>query len=80
MRASEASFAVENPDDGARTGAALSSSVPNSESVPSRLSITSISRLCSGQSMCDAVLICQKPWPWPPLKNVTLFAWVCPAT
>ena len=55
--------AFAGPGAGAATGAAESSIVPNSDRVPSRLSMISIRRACSGQSMCDAVLICQKPSP-----------------
>ena len=50
-------------------GASWSSIVPQIESVPSRLSTRSSSRDCCGQSMCDAVVICQKPPSARPLAS-----------
>ena len=60
-------------------GAAVSSSVANRDNVPSRLSISWISRLCCGQSMCEAVLISQNR-RWPLRNSSTRLACVCPAT
>ena len=48
--------------------------------VPSRLSATSISRACWGQSMWEAVLISQKPPPPSRWWAQTLLEWVCPLT
>ena len=84
MRLSDASWRSDSviafPGAGASAGAALSRIVPKIDSVPSRLSITWISRLCCGQSTCDAVLISQNPRPRRPSKNVTSFSCVWPAT
>jgi hypothetical protein len=52
VRPSDASWTALNPSalpgGGAAAGAAESRIVPNSDSVPSRLSMTSIVRLCWG--------------------------------
>ena len=50
------------PLGGAAAGATLSSSVPNSDSVPSRLSISSSSRSWCGQSASADVRTTQKPF------------------
>ena len=67
------------PGAGAAIGAAWSSTVVNSDSVPSRLSMTSIRRLCCGVSACEAVLICQKPLRPRLIRSIRLSC-VWPAT
>ena len=58
--------------------------VPNIDSVPSSLSTISTTRDCCGQSMCDAVLISQKPLPAAQPrgrgKGLTMLRWVWPFT
>ena len=62
-------------------GAAVSTTVPKIESVPSLLSISSISRPCCGQSISAAVAICQNPLlPFRFSYGVISFSWMCPTT
>ena len=53
-------------------GAAWSTTVVNSDSVPSRLSTISIICCCCGKSMHDAVVISQNP----PSRSGFLCAWI----
>jgi hypothetical protein len=72
------------PFGGTASGPPGSVSVPKIDSVPSRLSITSTSRLCCGQSAVADVLTSHQ---FPPAgqpsslpQASTLFSCVCPAT
>jgi hypothetical protein len=81
VRATDASSGTPNDDAlvpaaGALTGASTSTTVPKIDSVPSRLSITSINRDCRGQSMCEGLSIPQKPPPPERGNAVTRFSWV----
>ena len=70
---------VRLPRDGV-VGAAWSSTVVNSEIVPSRLSTISMVCCCCGKSMHDAVVISQKPPPPSRRCAVMVLTCVCPFT
>ena len=61
-------------------GAAESRIVPNSDSVPSRLSMTSIVRLCCGPVDVRGGVDLPEPAALAALKKSTRLAWVWPAT
>jgi hypothetical protein len=75
-----ASNPLASPGGGAVAIEAWSRIVPKMESVPSRLSITSISRLCCGASTTADVSTLHQMLPSERLNESTLFSWVCPAT